>query len=206
MDRWVCRLPAKLPPSQYWFYLSGRKSSPPGSQVSDAHRLGLPWNSNAYAISGHRKIFSAAVQQPLKNQYLMGCPRRSDIAPHYEVSHARYTPPGECAVREAMGRLARRAQGHPAIPATPRPGRGDLYRNCYGSMSGGALCHSGHRCCVMAVAHIAAGNLCSVCRAPPGMQFAHQQRDMRRTARLEAPASYAAAPEQTSSASQRQRY
>src|SRR6202042_2378262 len=51
---------------------------------SATHRLGWLWNSNAYAIRGHRKILSSGQCLSYENQQVRACPRRSDIASHYE--------------------------------------------------------------------------------------------------------------------------
>jgi hypothetical protein len=102
-------------------------------------------NSNAYAIRGHRKIFSSTKHQSQQNQYVSAWPRRSDIAPHYEVCQPRYTGSVDCAVREAMERLRPKHGSAPRSPAAHcalARASERLYRNCYASMSRGSLCHS----------------------------------------------------------------
>src|SRR5271155_5766609 len=82
---------------------------------SALHRLGWLWNSNAYAIRGHRKILSSTERHSHENQCVTAWPRRSDIAAHYEVCQARYTGPEECAVHEAM--LRPRPRGRSTLPS-----------------------------------------------------------------------------------------
>ena len=108
---------------------------------SATHRLGWLWNSNAYAIRGHRKILSSTERTLMEINEL---PRGRDAAILHRIT--------KCArpvtlVRESAP-FMRLCDALPEANAPPRSPEGArsppwaLYRNCYGSMNRGALCHS----------------------------------------------------------------